>query len=160
MSRTRFVLGGFEAVLQLPGQVVSQNSAVRHIFLKPPGSTDDMFLAPEVYVMEYEDTQSDTEEPAALIQLPDAEVEADVYRHHQARSPGRGTPQKRFDLDSMACVIAKLVMWTPSVNVFATYLTENLKNIIAIAKTSGELLELPTLADLFEREDAAAALRH
>lgn len=119
-----------------------------------------MFLAPEVYVMEYEDTQSDTEEPAALIQLPDAEVEADVYRHHQARSPGRGTPQKRFDLDSMACVIAKLVMWTPSVNVFATYLTENLKNIIAIAKTSGELLELPTLADLFEREDAAAALRH
>ena len=126
-----------------------------------------MFLAPEMYVMGYEDTQSDTEEPAALTQLPDTETElpdteteADLYRHHQARSPGRGTSQKRFDLSAMACVITKLVMWTPSVNVFATYLIENLKNIIAIAKTSGELLELPTLADLFEREDAAAALRH
>jgi hypothetical protein len=131
------------------------------IFLAPRGSTDDMFLASEPYVIGYEYARSDTEEAAvAFTQLPDTEIEADLYRHPQARGSGRETYQKRFDLYAVACVAIELVMWQPLADVFAKYVTANLKEVMDIAQASGEVIELPTLGQLFEKEEAAKVLRY
>lgn len=162
--RLELALALSETVLQLhtAGWLHKNLRSDNIIFLAPRGSADGIFLHSVPYVLGYEYARSDTEESAALTQLPDTEIEADLYRHPLARGPGRETYQKRFDLYAMACVIVELVMWKPLVDVFATYLTENLKDVIAIAKASGEVIELPTLAELFESGsgDAAKAFRY
>ncbi|KAK1760329.1 prion-inhibition and propagation-domain-containing protein [Echria macrotheca] len=152
-----------ETVLQLhtAGWLHKNLRSENIIFLAPRGSSDEVFLASELYVIGYEYARSDTEEAAiAFTQLPDTEIEADLYRHPQARGHGRETYQKRFDLYAVACVVIELVMWSPLADVFAEYLTANLREVIDIAKASGEVIELPTLGQLFENEEATRALRY
>jgi hypothetical protein len=131
------------------------------VFLAPRGSSAEFFLNSEPYIIGYEYARSDTDDAAlAFTHLPDTELEADLYRHPQARGVGRETYQKRFDMYAMACIIVELVMWKPLVDVFSTYLSESLKDLIAIAQASNEIVELPELKDLFEKEEAERAFKH
>ncbi|RYP79284.1 hypothetical protein DL770_006731 [Monosporascus sp. CRB-9-2] len=125
------------------------------IFLAPRGSDNNIFLNSEPYVFGYEYARSDTEDSAkAFTQLPDTELETDLYRHPQARGLNRETFQKRFDMYALACIIVELVMWELLIDVFSSYVTQCLKDIICIAQASNEVIKLPSLKDLFEKEDA------
>ncbi|KAK4209271.1 prion-inhibition and propagation-domain-containing protein [Rhypophila decipiens] len=131
------------------------------LFLATRGSSDDVFLASEPYIVGYEYARSDTSDAAvAFTQLPDTELEADLYRHPLARGVGRETYQKRFDLYAMACVVVELVMWKPLVEIFSEHRVgtgdnADLKDLIATAQAANEVIELPELRDLFEKNEAA-----
>ncbi|KAM7215677.1 Prion-inhibition and propagation domain containing protein [Rhypophila decipiens] len=133
------------------------------LFLAPRGSRDDVFLASEPYIVGYEYARSDTSDAAvAFTQLPDTELKADLYRHPLARGLGRETYQKRFDLYAMACVVVELVMWKPLVEIFSEHRVgtgnADLKDLIATAQTANEVIELPELRDLFEKNEAAVGV--
>ena len=131
------------------------------IFLAQRGSSDDVFLQSEPYVFGYEYARSDTEDSAkAFTQLPDTELKADLYRHPQARGLGRETFQKRFDLYALACILVELVAWKPLINIFSSHINKELENAIAIAQESNEVMELPSLATLFEKEGVVDLLKH
>ncbi|RYP49838.1 hypothetical protein DL768_004530 [Monosporascus sp. mg162] len=131
------------------------------IFLAPRGSENDAFLNSEPYVFGYEYARSDTEDSAnAFTQLPDTELETDLYRHPRARGLNRETFQKRFDMYALACLIVELVMWEPLVDVFSLYVTQGLKKSIDIAQSWNEVIKLPSLKDLFEKEDVVKILRY
>ncbi|KAK4182443.1 prion-inhibition and propagation-domain-containing protein [Podospora australis] len=152
-----------ETVLQLhtAGWLHKSLRSENIIFLAPRGSSDKFFLNSEPYVFGYEYARSDNGDAAlAFTQLPDTELEADLYRHPAARGMGRETFQKRFDLYAMACVIVELVFWKPLVEVFAVYVTENLKELISIAQSQNEVIELPDLKELFEKEEVAKVFRY
>ncbi|KAK3984166.1 hypothetical protein QBC44DRAFT_389124 [Cladorrhinum sp. PSN332] len=151
-----------ETVLQLhtAGWLHKSLRSENIIFLAPRGSTSRFFLAAEPYIIGYEYARSDTgDSAAAFTQLPDMELEAELYRHAFARGVGRETYQKRFDLYAMACIIVELVMWRPLIDVFSTYLKADLKEVIALAQASNEVIELPTLKELFDQEDMARAFK-
>ncbi|KAK7739114.1 hypothetical protein SLS62_011292 [Diatrype stigma] len=131
------------------------------IFLAPRGSDDDVFLSSEPYIFGYEYARTDSEDAAkAFTQLPDTELEADLYRHPQARGLNRKTYQKRFDLYALACIVVELVAWKPLVEIFSSYVNQELKNTIRIAKEQDEVMELPSLGDLFGKEDAVRLLKY
>ncbi|OAQ60705.1 prion-inhibition and propagation domain-containing protein [Pochonia chlamydosporia 170] len=131
------------------------------IFLAPRGSDDTVFLNSEPYVVGYEYARSDTDDSAkAFTQLPDTEVEADLYRHPQARGSNRETFQKRFDMYSLGCIALELVTWQPLVDVFSLYTKHDLKAVIGLAQASNEAIALPSLTDLFESEDAIDIVTH
>ncbi|KAK4160693.1 prion-inhibition and propagation-domain-containing protein [Cladorrhinum sp. PSN259] len=152
-----------ETVLQLhtSGWLHKSLRSENIIFLAPRGSTDRFFLSSEPYIFGYEYARSDSSDSAkAFTQLPDTELEAELYRHPSARGAGRETYQKRFDLYGMACVIVELIMWRPLVDVFSTYLKPGLEDVMALAEASNEVIELPSLNELFEREEMLRAFKH
>ncbi|KAI0479701.1 prion-inhibition and propagation-domain-containing protein [Xylaria cf. heliscus] len=131
------------------------------IFLAPRGSSSDVFLKSEPYIIGYEYARSDTKESAnAFTELPDTELETDLYRHPQARGLNRETFQKRFDMYAMACILVELVMWEPLVGIFSSYVTQGLKDIISIAQASNEIIELPSLERLLQNDDAVRILAY
>ncbi|PHH73423.1 hypothetical protein CDD82_5487 [Ophiocordyceps australis] len=131
------------------------------IFLSLRDSPDNIFLQSEPYVIGYEYARSDTEDSAKVFsQLPDTQLETDLYRHPQARGLHREAFQKRFDMYALACIIIELVTWQPLVDVFSSHVNENLKEIISIAQESNNVTKLPSLRDLFENEEAVAAFRY
>ncbi len=80
------------------------------------------------------------------------ELEAELYRHPQGRSPSCETYQNRFDTYALGCVLVELVAWRPLAVMFETYTTEDLKTNLTRSKESGEVVNLPSLKDLFESE--------
>ncbi|KAI0532799.1 prion-inhibition and propagation-domain-containing protein [Xylaria digitata] len=131
------------------------------IFIAPRGSDDEVFLKSEPYIIGYEYARSDTRDSAnAFTELPNTELETDLYRHPQARGPNRETFQKRFDMYAMACIFVELIMWKPLVDVFSLYVIQGLKDIIDIAQASNEIIELPSLEELFRNADAVKALAY
>ncbi|KAK4204934.1 prion-inhibition and propagation-domain-containing protein [Triangularia verruculosa] len=132
------------------------------LFLAPRGSSNTLFLGSDPYIAGYEYSRTDTVEAQKYTHLPDTELEADLYRHPDARGQGRETYQKRFDMYSLGCVILELAMWQPLVDIFAEFLPEkgNLKDLIQAAQVSNEVIELPELRELFEQEDAVRKIRY
>ncbi|KAI0195033.1 prion-inhibition and propagation-domain-containing protein [Astrocystis sublimbata] len=130
------------------------------IFLAPRGSDGrEVFLNSEPYIIGYEYARSDTKESANLFtELPDTDLQTDLYRHPQARGPNRETYQKRFDMYAMACIFVELVMWKPLVEVFSLFVTDGLEDIINIAQASNETIVMPSLKELFQNKDAVRAL--
>jgi hypothetical protein len=60
------------------------------VFLAPRGCGDMVFLSSEPYGVGYEYARSDTPDAAAaLTQLPDTELEAELYRHPKSRGANR-----------------------------------------------------------------------
>ncbi|KAK0665955.1 prion-inhibition and propagation-domain-containing protein [Cercophora samala] len=131
------------------------------IFLAPRGSSYKFFLGADPYIAGYEYSRSDTLESQKYTHLPDTELEADLYRHPDARGQGRETYQKRFDMYSLGCIILELVMWQPLVDIFAEFLpgNPNLKDLIRAAEESNEVIDLPDLHELFEQEGAVRKFR-
>ncbi|KAI0445150.1 prion-inhibition and propagation-domain-containing protein [Xylaria telfairii] len=131
------------------------------IFLAPRGSNGHVFLKAEPYIIGYEYARSDTKDSAnAFTELPDTELETDLYRHPQARGPSRETFQKRFDMYAMACIFVEIVMWEPLVDIFSFYTTQGLRDIISIAQASNEIIKLPSLETLLQNDDAARMLAY
>ncbi|KAF2967715.1 hypothetical protein GQX73_g5846 [Xylaria multiplex] len=131
------------------------------IFIAPRGSDGSDFLKSEPYIIGYEYARSDTRDSAnAFTELPNTELETDLYRHPQARGPNRETFQKRFDMYAMACIFVELIMWKPLVDVFSLYIIQGLKDIIDIAQASNETIQLPSLEELFRNADAVKALAY
>ncbi|KAM7189691.1 Prion-inhibition and propagation domain containing protein [Rhypophila sp. PSN 637] len=133
------------------------------LFIAPRGSSDKVFLASEPYIVGYEYARSDTSDAAvAFTQLPDTELEEDLYRHPLARGLGRETYQKRFDLYAMACVVVELVMWKPLVEIFSEHRVRtgnaDWKDLIATAQAANVFIEFPELSDLFEKNEAAVGV--
>ncbi|KAI1421145.1 prion-inhibition and propagation-domain-containing protein [Xylaria sp. FL1777] len=125
------------------------------IFIAPRGSDSEIFLSSEPYIIGYEYARSDTKDSANIFtELPDTDLETDLYRHPQARGLDRETFQKRFDMYAMACIFIELVMWKPLVDIFSLYVTEGLGDIISNAQASNEIVSLPSLEDLFQKDDA------
>lgn len=131
------------------------------IFLAPRGSSTRYFLNTAPHVIGYEYARSDTADSAtAFTQLPDTDLEADLYRHPQARGARRESFQKRFDLYAMACVLVELAMWKPLIDVFSEHMMSNLKELVAIASASNEIIELPGLKGLLDKEEAVRCLKY
>ncbi|KAJ2987092.1 hypothetical protein NUW58_g4695 [Xylaria curta] len=152
-----------ETVLQLhtAGWLHKSLRSENIIFLAPRDSNDDVFLYSEPYIIGYEYARSDTTDSAnAFTELPDTELETDLYRHPQARGLNRETFQKRFDMYAMACIFIELAMWKPLVEVFSSYTSRGLEDIISIAQSSNEIIELPSLEQLFKNDDAVKALAY
>ncbi|KAI1112334.1 prion-inhibition and propagation-domain-containing protein [Nemania sp. NC0429] len=131
------------------------------VFFAPRGSTSDVFLTSEPYIIGYEYARSDTKDAAnAFTELPDTDLETDLYRHPQARGLNRETFQKRFDMYAMACIFVELVMWEPLIGIFSSYVTQGLKDIISISQASNEIIELPSLERLLQNDDAVRVLEY
>ncbi|KAI2643380.1 prion-inhibition and propagation-domain-containing protein [Xylaria nigripes] len=131
------------------------------IFIAPRGSSNEAFLNSEPFIIGYEYARTDTKDSAnAFTELPDTDLETDLYRHPQARGMKRETFQKRFDMYAMACIFVELAMWKPLVNVFSLYLTEGLGDLISVAQSSNETIELPSLEALFKKDIAVRALAY
>ncbi|KAK4171968.1 prion-inhibition and propagation-domain-containing protein [Triangularia setosa] len=126
------------------------------LFLAPRGSSNKFFLGSDPYISGYEYSRTDTVEAQKYTHLPDTELEADIYRHPDARGHAREIYQKRFDMYSFGCIIVELVMWQPLVEIFADFLPGKgeLKKLIQTAQASNEIIELPDLKELFEQEEA------
>lgn len=88
------------------------------VFLRRPGV--EQHPLPESYIV-------------AFTQLPDTDLEKDLYRHPQARGVGRVCNQKWCSLYAMSSIIVELIMWKPLVDIFPIHVTETLKDIIAMA---------------------------
>ncbi|KAF6809740.1 hypothetical protein CPLU01_15450 [Colletotrichum plurivorum] len=131
------------------------------IFLAPAGSDDAAFLRSEPFLVGYDYARADNEEAAAAYtQLPDTEIEADLYRHPKARGAGRETYQKRFDLYSLGCLLLELGCWKRLLGVFCMYEGEDLAERIARAAERNNVVELPTVNRLLEKDDAVAFLEY
>lgn len=131
------------------------------IFFAPRGSGDSVSLNSEAYVFGYEYARTDTEDAAKMFtQLPDTKLETDLYRHPQARGLNRERFQKRFDLYALACIIVELVAWRPLLEIFSSYVNPELENTIRIAQEQNEVMELPSLEDLFKKEEAVEFFRY
>ncbi|KAI0811869.1 prion-inhibition and propagation-domain-containing protein [Xylaria sp. FL0064] len=129
------------------------------IFIAPRGSDNGKFLNSEPYIIGYEYARSDTKDSANIFtELPDTDLETDLYRHPQARGLNRETFQKRLDMYAMACIFVELVMWKPLVQVFSSYNTAGLEATISNAQASNEVIELPSLQELFQKDDAFKAI--
>ncbi|KAI1276919.1 prion-inhibition and propagation-domain-containing protein [Xylaria sp. FL0933] len=129
------------------------------IFTAPRGSDYEKFLNSDPYIIGYEYARSDTKDSANVFtELPDTDLETDLYRHPQARGLNRETFQKRFDMYAMACIFVELVMWKPLLEVFSLYNTAGLEGIISIAQSTNEVIELPSLQELFQKDDAFKAI--
>lgn len=154
--RLEIARGLSDTVLQLhtAGWLHKSLRSENIIFLAPRGSDDKTFLNSEAYVFGYEYARTDTEDAAnAFTQLPDTGLEAELYRHPKARGLNRETFQKRFDLYALACIIVELIVWRPVVDIFSSYVNPELESTMRIAQEQNGVMELPSLKDLFEKED-------
>lgn len=154
--RLEIARGLSDTVLQLhtAGWLHKSLRSENIIFLAPRGSDDKTFLNSEAYVFGYEYARTDTEDAAnAFTQLPDTGLEAELYRHPKARGLNRETFQKRFDLYALACIIVELIVWQPVVDIFSSYVNPELESTMRIAQEQNGVMELPSLKDLFEKED-------
>ncbi|KAK3372003.1 hypothetical protein B0H63DRAFT_483542 [Podospora didyma] len=124
------------------------------IFLAPQGSDGNVFLRSRPYVIGYEHGQLDTVESAST------GLEANLYRHPQARGTDGEPFQRRFDMYALGCVLVELATWRPLVDVFASYAADGLKERIRSSRETNEAIELPSLEDLFGNEDAKNMLAH
>ena len=129
------------------------------IFIAPRGSDDKFFLNSGPYIIGYEYSRSDTNDSAALFtELPDTDLETDLYRHPQARGANRQTFQKRFDMYAMACIFTELLMWKPLVDIFSSYITPGLGDNIIAAQSSNNVIKLPSLEELLRNDSAVNSL--
>ncbi|KAK1980206.1 prion-inhibition and propagation-domain-containing protein [Colletotrichum cereale] len=131
------------------------------IFLAPQGSDDSAFLKTEPILVGYDYARADDEgAAAAYTQLPDTELEADLYRHPQARGRNRERYQKRFDLYSLGCILLELGCWLRLRDIFSEHSNGELADRIAKAAENNEVFELPTVNELLEKDTASAFLEH
>lgn len=54
----------------------------------------------------------------------------------------------------------ELIAWKPLINVFSSHINKELEDAIVIAQESNEVMELPSLADLFEKEIVVDLFKH
>lgn len=129
------------------------------IFLAPQGSDDAVFLASEPILVGYEYARADSKDAAAAYtQLPDTEIEADLYRHPRARGAARETYQKRFDMYSLGCLLLELGCWKRLQDVLSEFTGEGLADRIAKATEDNRVLDLPTVNEFLAKPAAAAYL--
>ncbi|KAK3358735.1 prion-inhibition and propagation-domain-containing protein [Lasiosphaeria hispida] len=97
-----------ETVLQLhtAGWMHKNLRSENIIFLAARGTDGHSFLRSEPYVVGYDYARQDTTEAAQnYTQLPDTDLEGELYRHPQARGANREAYQKRFDLRCGAVIM-------------------------------------------------------
>ncbi|KAK4665070.1 uncharacterized protein QC763_510215 [Podospora pseudopauciseta] len=92
------------------------------LFLAPHGSSNKFFLGSDPYIADYEYSRPTRSSHRNTPTFLTRSLEADLYRHPDARGRGRETYQKGFDMYSLACIIVELVMWQPLVDIFAQFL--------------------------------------
>ena len=54
----------------------------------------------------------------------------------------------------------ELVAWKPLIEIFSSHVKHELKTTIRIAQESNEVIDLPSLTDLFEKEDAVNLFKY
>ncbi|KAJ1324508.1 Prion-inhibition and propagation [Microdochium nivale] len=131
------------------------------MFLGPPGASAEDLLRTEPFVMGYDSARpDDPDAAAALTQVPEHDLVADLYRHPQARGLGRETFQKRFDVYALGCLLVEVMCWEPLMGMHHRFTRPGLARAIEDAVRGNTVVEIPTVLDLFDNSDARDSVAH
>ena len=151
-----------QAVLQLhtSGWMHKSLRPENIVFFAPEGSDNEAFLRGDPYIMGYDYARPDSAGAAAITQLPETELLAELYRHPDARGSLRQTYQKRFDMYALGCVLIELAMWESLVDLHSRLASKDLRAAFTLAATANDVVEVPSMQDLINGSQVAEAIQH
>ncbi len=110
--RYRIALDLAETMLQLhtAGWLHKGLRSENVMFISSAKSDPAALVYSQPYIVGYEYSRPDTSAAAALTELPDTALNADLYRHPDARGVHRQSYRKQFDMYALGCVLLELAL--------------------------------------------------
>jgi hypothetical protein len=130
------------------------------LFVAPSEDSVESILWTPTIMVGYGYARADTKDAAAFTELPDSAWESDIYRHPQARGPGRRPFEKQFDLYSLGCVLLELALWRPLADILPTL--SKLDSDVSGDSTilENDQSETPSLVGFFKKNRSFPGVLH
>lgn len=130
------------------------------IYIAPKGTSASEFLEGTPYLIGYEYARPDTAKASEFTQLPDTELNNDLYRHPEARGARRERYRKQFDVYALGCILLEIGMWQPLTELTTTFLDSTFETSAQAAMEKNTSIEIPNLLQVMQHQDLLDALRH
>jgi len=151
-AQRHFSLGRRFAISRRIAQVVLQLHTAGWLH-KSLRSNNIIYIAPK-------GARPDTAKASEFTQLPDTELNNDLYRHPEARGARRERYRKQFDVYALGCILLETGMWQPLTELTTTFLDSNFETSAQAAMEKNTSIEIPALLQVMQHQDLLDALRH